>query len=143
LFDTTGDEVNINPQPSSFHSDPAVDKDVLIVDDEENLLLLLDRVLRKEGYKVVTAQDSRAALDLQKEDNFKLAIIDIKMYPLDGVTLLSEIKKQAPSTEVIMITAYPTPSSRDECFARGASGYLTKPLDLQELKTVVRELSGT
>ena len=136
-----GDVVN-NSQTSSFRSDPAMEKDILVVDDEENLLLLLDRVLSREGYEVATAQDSGAALALQKQDSFKLAILDIKMFPPDGISLLSEIKKRTPSIQVIMITAYPTASTRDECFARGASGYLTKPLDLQELKDVVRELSG-
>ena len=50
---------------------------------------------------------------------FQLAILDIKMFPLDGVFLLSEIKSRSPSTEVIMITAYPTIDTRNECMKKG------------------------
>lgn len=115
---------------------------ILIVDDEDNLLVLLDRVLSKDGYRVSVAHGSRQALDLIKEENFCAAILDIRMFPLDGVALLSEIKRQAPSTHVIMITAYPTAETRDECFRKGATAYLTKPLDIQKLKGVMRELTN-
>ncbi len=111
---------------------------VLVVDDEENLLLLLDRILSKEGYKVNTAFNSYQALDLIEKCGFRLAILDIKMFPLDGVALLQEIKNRSPSTQVIMITAYPTVDTRNECFRRGATSYLTKPLDIQQFKSVVR-----
>jgi DNA-binding NtrC family response regulator len=113
---------------------------ILIVDDEENLLLLLERILSKQGYQVVTAQNSHDALALTKKRVFRLAILDIKMFPLDGVGLLHEIKSRCPSTEVIMITAYPTADSRTECLNMGASTYLTKPVDLQELTSAVKSL---
>lgn len=112
-------------------------KTILIVDDEENLLLLLERILTRQGYQVVTAQSSYDACDLLKTRTFQLAILDIKMFPLDGVFLLSEIKGRSPSTKVIMVTAYPTVNTRAECIKKGASTYLTKPLDIQELKTTV------
>jgi DNA-binding NtrC family response regulator len=115
-----------------------MDQSVLIVDDEENLLLLLDRILSKDGYEVQTAPNSYRALDLLQNGRFQLAILDIKMFPIDGVALLSEIKNRSPSTQVIMITAYPTVDTRKECFRRGATSYLTKPLDIQQLKGVIR-----
>ncbi len=114
---------------------------VLVVDDEENLLILLDRVLSKEGFQVATAHNSEAALDLFKQGDFRLAILDIKMFPLDGVALLAELKKHSPAIKVIMITAYPTADSRDECFRRGAAMYLTKPLDIRELKDTLHSLA--
>jgi ATP-dependent Lon protease len=119
-------------------SKSATERSVLVVDDEENLLVLLDRILSKEGYKVNTAFNSYQALDLIEKCGFRLAILDIKMFPLDGVALLSEIKNRSPSTQVIMITAYPTVDTRNECLQLGATSYLTKPLDIQQLKSVVR-----
>jgi DNA-binding NtrC family response regulator len=113
---------------------------ILIVDDEENLLLLLERILSKQGYQVITAQNSYDALALAEKRAFQLAILDIKMFPLDGLGLLNEIKSRCPSTAVIMITAYPTVDTRTECLKRGASTYLTKPVDLQELKSTVESL---
>ena len=115
---------------------------ILIVDDEENLLVLLDRILTKEGYAVSIAHSSHQALDLIRKNNFCAAIVDIKMFPMDGVALLAEIKDQTPSTQVVMITAYPTADTRDECFRKGAKAYLTKPLDIQRLKGVMRELAA-
>jgi DNA-binding NtrC family response regulator len=119
-------------------SKSATERSVLVVDDEENLLVLLDRILSKEGYKVNTAFNSYQALDLIEKCGFRLAILDIKMFPLDGVALLSEIKNRSPSTQVIMITAYPTVDTRNECLRMGATSYLTKPLDIQQFKSVVR-----
>ena len=115
----------------------ASQKNILIVDDEENLLLLLQRILTRQGYHVVTAQNSYEACTQLETRVFQLAILDIKMFPLDGVSLLGEIKSRSPSTEVIMITAYPTVDTRNECMKKGASTYLTKPVDIQELKTTV------
>ena len=113
------------------------EKNILIVDDEENLLLLLERILSKKGYQVMTAKNSYDALALLETRVFQLAILDIKMFPIDGVVLLGEIKSRRPAIEVIMITAYPTVDTRNECMQKGASTYLTKPVDIQELKTTV------
>ena len=115
-------------------------KSILIVDDEENLLLLLERILTRQGYQVATAQNGYDARTLLDSRRFQLAILDIKMFPLDGVLLLGEIKRRSPSTEVIMITAYPTADTRNACMKKGASTYLTKPVDIQELKTTVNGL---
>jgi DNA-binding NtrC family response regulator len=113
---------------------------ILIVDDEENLLLLLEKILSKQGYQVVTAQNSHDALALAEKRPFQLAILDIKMFPMDGMGLLDEIKSRCPSTPVIMVTAYPTVDTRNECLKKGASTYLTKPVDIQELKSTVASL---
>jgi DNA-binding NtrC family response regulator len=119
-----------------------MERSVLVVDDEENLLVLLERILSKEGFTVRTASNAYQALDLLDKYSFDLAILDIKMFPVDGVALLSEIKKRSPSVHVVMITAYPTIDTRNECLKIGASTYLTKPLDIQELKSVVQDLAG-
>jgi len=119
---------------------PFLEKNILIVDDEENLLLLLERILSKQGYQVATARNSYDALALLETRVFQLAILDIKMFPIDGVVLLGEIKSRRPSIDVIMITAYPTVDTRDQCMKQGASTYLTKPVDIQELKSTVNNL---
>ena len=113
---------------------------ILIVDDEENLLLLLERILSKQGYRVVTARNAYEAIALAEKRAFQLAILDVKMFPLDGVSLLSEIKNRCPSTPVIMVTAYPTIDTRTECLKKGASTYLSKPVDIQELNSTVTSL---
>jgi DNA-binding NtrC family response regulator len=117
-------------------------KSVLIVDDETNLLVLLDSLLSKEGFHVRTANNALDALEFFDNGRFNIAILDIKMFPVGGVALLAEIKKKSPSTEVVMITAYPTVDTRNECLRIGAADYLTKPLDIQAFMTVVRNLAA-
>jgi len=58
---------------------------VLVVDDEENLLVLLDRVLSKEGYQVKTAIDGYEALEFLDENDISVALIDIRMHPIGGI----------------------------------------------------------
>jgi DNA-binding response OmpR family regulator len=113
---------------------------LLFVDDEPNFLVLVDRILTNDGYRVTTALDSRQALVYVDCVDFSLAVLDIKMAPIDGVEVLARIKKRSPSTRVIMITGYPTEESRAECIRLGADAYLTKPINFSELKTLLRDL---
>ena len=117
-----------------------MDSSVLVVDDEENLLVLLDEILSKEGYQVKTANSAYKALDFVDQSDFRVAILDIKMYPIDGVALLAEIKRRSPSTQVIMMTSFLTTETKNACMKYGATDYFTKPLDIQKLKSVLRGL---
>ena len=100
----------------------------------------MDRILTNDGYRVTTALDSRQALSYVDCVDFSLAVLDIKMAPIDGVEVLARIKKRSPSTRVIMITGYPTAESRAESIRLGADAYLTKPINFSELKTLLRDL---
>ena len=113
---------------------------LLFVDDEPSFLVLVDRVLSKEGYRITTALDSRQALAYVDCVDFPLAVLDIKMAPIDGVEVLGRIKKRSPSTRVIMVTGYPTEENRAECIKLGADSYMTKPINLPELITLLRDL---
>jgi len=113
---------------------------VLVVDEEENLLVLLDRVLSKEGYQVKTTTDADEALEFLDENDISVALLDLRMYPIDGIALLAEIKKRSPSTRVLMMTSRPTAETQTSCFQNGAIDYFTKPLDIQKLKIALRGL---
>jgi DNA-binding NtrC family response regulator len=120
-----------------------MDRSILVVDDEENFLLLLDRVLGKQGFTICSATNAYRALNFLDQQEFSFAIVDVKMFPVDGLSLLSEIKKRSPSTRVIMITAHPTADGRDKCLQIGASNYLTKPLDIGSLQTLLENLAAS
>jgi DNA-binding NtrC family response regulator len=119
-----------------------MDSTVLVVDDEENLLVLLDRILSKEGYRVITANNAYKALDSVDKGDIRAAIVDIQMYPINGVLLLAEIRRRSPSTQVIMMTAFPTTDRRNDCLKYGATKFLTKPLEISKLKTVLGGVLG-
>ncbi len=113
---------------------------VLIVDDEENLLVLLERLFEKKGFQVKTTNNGDQALKLIDQDVFDLAVLDLKMFPVDGVMLLRELRKRSPSTSVIMIAAYPTSDARTECMKNGAAAFLAKPFDLNYLQDLAQRL---
>jgi two-component system NtrC family response regulator len=114
---------------------------ILAVDDEQNLLELLITVLGKRGFKVKTASNGLDALKLVDQESFELAILDVKMGPVNGVQLLKEIKDRQPVTKVIMMTAYPTNETRAQASVNGASAYLTKPVDIHKLVDTINSLA--
>jgi DNA-binding NtrC family response regulator len=114
---------------------------ILAVDDEQNLLELLITALGKRGFNVRTASSGAEALKLVERESFQLALLDIKMGPLNGVQLLKEIKGRSPVIKVIMMTAYPTLETRLDASENGASAYLTKPVDLQKLVETINSLA--
>jgi DNA-binding NtrC family response regulator len=114
---------------------------ILAVDDEQNLLELLITALGKRGFKVRTASSGTEALKLVENESFQLALLDIKMGPVNGVQLLKEIKDRRPVIKVIMMTAYPTLETRLDASENGASAYLTKPVDLQKLVETINSLA--
>lgn len=111
---------------------------ILIVDDEPNMLTLLDRVLSAEGYRVKTATNPFEALYFLDHEQFHAAVLDVNIYPMDGVGVLTEIKKRMPSLPVVMITGHHSADLSSECMKRGAAHYLPKPLEMRELKRVLK-----
>ena len=113
---------------------------ILVVDDEQNFLELLIRILGKRGFEVKTALNGTEALRLLEQGAFALALVDIRMGPMNGLQLLEEIKGRNPRIKAIMMTAYPTIETRMQAFEKGASAYLTKPVDLKELVETMNSL---
>lgn len=118
-------------------------KSVLVVDDEQNFVNLLDWFLSKRGYEVRTALNGDEALKLVEEASPDLALLDIRMGPVSGLSLLGEMKQRWPDITVIMMTAYPTSDSRSQAFGKGAVAYFTKPMDLEELLKTIHGLSDS
>lgn len=110
-----------------------VGKKILIAEDEEIMQITLKDALEKEGYQVIIASDGREGLEEFRKSNFDLVIADLKMPKLDGIQLLSEIKKLSRDTVVMMITAYGTIETAVEAMKLGASDYITKPFLIDEL----------
>lgn len=118
-------------------------KRILVVDDEDNYRALLQKVLTKEGYEVETAQNGKAALLAVHGERFDLAILDLRMFPIDGLEVLENIQRESPATKTMVLTAYPSPENKTRAYEKGAHDYLMKPVDLQDLKLrVARVLAG-
>ena len=110
---------------------------VMIVDDEEDIVQLMSETLNLWGYNPVTAYDGEEALIKFNNNPIDLVITDLKLPKMDGVKLLDKIKTLDNTTEVIMFTGYPEVGSAIDAMKNGAFDYLTKPVDLAELKLKV------
>jgi DNA-binding NtrC family response regulator len=112
---------------------------ILTVDDEKNILRVVSTTLKSERYDVVTAQSAEEAIEKFGQNGFDLVITDLKLPGQGGLDLLSYVKAQEPDMPVIMITAFGTIENAVEAMKKGAFNYLTKPVNPDELLTVVRE----
>lgn len=113
---------------------------VLLVDDEEQFVVNLARLLKTRGFDVAQALSGHAALDCVKYGGgFDVVVLDVKMPGMDGIATLAEIKKWAPDTEVIMLTGHATLTSGTEAMRKGAYDYLMKPCDIEYLVEKIME----
>jgi NtrC-family two-component system response regulator AlgB len=112
---------------------------VLIADDEVNILKTIRICLEDLGFAAAAFSRPQEALDAVHEQEFDLAFLDVKMAPVDGMQLLREIRRVAPATTVIMITAHGSIDSAIEAVKLGAYHYLQKPFDYDELKLFARK----
>jgi two-component system, NtrC family, response regulator HydG len=106
---------------------------VLVVDDEPSLLRALEALLRKKGYEVIGLDSPIVATQKLAQEDFDVALLDIKMPQLSGLELLNAVKHRRPEVEVIMMTGHATVETALAAVRSGAYDYLTKPFDDVEL----------
>jgi len=112
---------------------------ILIVDDEETQRIVLKKMLTREGYDVKTASNGIDALDRFREATADVIVTDIKMPDMSGLELFKEVKRLNPDTSVILMTAYGSIESAVQAMADGALYYLTKPIDPNQLKLLIKK----
>ena len=110
---------------------------VLVVDDEEMMRSLLAKILEREGYQVVTANDGMEALNVLQNQTINLIISDMKMPRMTGLQLLKKIKSDYPDVGVIIMTAYGDTYTVKDALLLGADEYITKPFKSYEISLVV------
>jgi len=113
---------------------------VLVVDDEEIARTNLEYVLRKEGYDVATAANGKEALEKVRAQEFEIILTDLKMDKMDGIQLLESVKTAAPNIDVVIITGYATVSTAVDALKKGAAHYLSKPIQIEEVRQTVRQI---
>lgn len=110
---------------------------MLIVDDNEEFCQNLADIMEMKGYRVATTQDGFKAIDMVKQANFDLVLMDVKMPVMNGVETFKKIKEIAPLLPVVMVTAYQVEELIREALREGAFGCLNKPLDFQKLFEII------
>jgi DNA-binding response OmpR family regulator len=112
---------------------------VMVVDDEPRVCQFFEKILGEDGYRVITATSGRRALALAAEACPDVILLDIVMPDLDGVATLRELRKAGHRGPVIMLTAQGTLETAREAMVLGAYDYVTKPFNLEFLKSVLRD----
>ena len=115
---------------------------ILVVDDDVDTCRNLSDILTDLGYQVDTAHDGPSALRLARSRPYDLALLDLKMPGMDGLTLYRELRKVRAATVAIIVTAYASKATADEALAAGAWRVLPKPVDFPRLLGLVEEAVG-
>ena len=120
---------------------------ILIVDDEEALRFLLASELEAEAFDVHSAGDGDEAIELirkkiEQSEKYDVLLLDIKMPKVDGFEVLKFVKANVPETKVIMLTAYADVKNAIESLRQGASDFVSKPYDLDDILTSINRALG-
>jgi two-component system OmpR family response regulator len=116
-----------------------VDISLLLVDDEIEFVETLSKRLIKRGFKTTFVTNGKDALEKIRTEQYDVAIVDVRMPDMDGITLLGEIKKIKPLVEVLLLTGYASVQSGIEGMKKGAFDYIMKPADIDELVKKIRD----
>lgn len=106
---------------------------ILIIDDDEELLRLLSRFIKREGFDVLAASCGEDGLAVLEKSKVDVVVSDIKMQGLGGIDVLETVKRMYQDIEVIMVTGFGEQELAVHCLRAGASDYLQKPIHLDEL----------
>ncbi|MEO0240118.1 MAG: sigma-54 dependent transcriptional regulator [candidate division WOR-3 bacterium] len=112
---------------------------ILIVDDEKNQRLLLRKLLEREGYSVIEAENGEEAIRKTREEEPEIILLDQKLPDIQGIEILTNIKEINPLIPVIIITAYGEIKDAVEAMRKGAFYYLTKPVNPDELILLIKK----
>lgn len=114
---------------------------ILVVDDEEVMRESMAAWLREDGYRVDTASNGQAAVDLAKSTDYAISFIDLKMPGgMDGIETMMEIRRVRPEASIIIITAYATVDTAIQAMKEGAQEYIVKPCHPQEISMLVSRI---
>jgi len=106
---------------------------ILVADDEEEIRNSLSIVLREEGFRCMAVADGEEAIKALKEHSFDILVTDLKMPKADGIEVLEQVMQRSAETLTIIITAHATVETAIQALRKGASDYILKPLDFDEV----------
>lgn len=115
---------------------------LLLVDDDETLRDVLARALTKRGFAVQTAQDVASAMQVAQHEAPEYAVVDLNMPGPSGLVLVEQLKQLDPHTRIVVLTGYASIATAVEAIKLGATHYLTKPADADEIVEALHRDNG-
>jgi DNA-binding response OmpR family regulator len=113
---------------------------ILFVDDERGFVDVISKRMSKRNINVTKAYSGKEALQALRKTDFDAAVLDLKMEDMDGIELLKIFKKIVPDLPVIMLTGHGSEEAVRDGIGYGASDYLTKPCDFDELIVKIKDV---
>lgn len=110
---------------------------ILLIDDDAEIRYSLDRVLTQEGYSIITSDSGEQGIETAREKQPNLIFLDNRMEGISGIETLQHLRTAAPTSMVILMTAFGTSQTAIEAMKHGAFDYVLKPFDLKKLKELV------
>ncbi|MBI2924050.1 MAG: sigma-54-dependent Fis family transcriptional regulator [Planctomycetes bacterium] len=130
-------------QPVSSRKDDAsanADVMILVVDDEAEHAETISESLRRTGYRTLVASSGKAAIDMLENEHVDIVLTDLVMKDVDGMEVLGSARRLHPDVEVVVMTGFASVEGAVEAMKKGASTYLKKPLNIQELRAVIEKV---
>jgi len=115
---------------------------ILVADDDENIRLLLETELTLQGYRVISASTGLETLEKIRDKTPDLLVLDMKMPDMHGLEVLEALRKENRKLPTIICTAYEKMLDDYTVWASRVAGYVTKPIDLNKLRTLVKKSLG-
>lgn len=113
---------------------------ILVVDDDSGHRAMLNTLIGGWGYEVVESDDGSTAVQMVKQKNYDVVLMDLKMINMSGMEALSKIQTLNPTVPVVIMTAFSSVDTAVEALKKGAYDYLTKPLDFEKLKRTIERI---
>ncbi|MEW5733934.1 MAG: response regulator [Thermodesulfobacteriota bacterium] len=114
---------------------------VAVLDDEPIVCERLREALEKIGYEVETFSESQAAVDRLAVERFDVLVTDLKMRKPDGLEVLNFVKRNSPSTKVVIITGFATVNTATEAMKSGAVDFIAKPFKISQLRDLIVKIT--
>lgn len=115
---------------------------VLIIDDEPAFLTAVSILLERKGHRVVASVSATEAIRRFREDQIKVAIVDMHLHDAAGTDVVQELKSDDAAPPIIMISSDDRPETVERCFAAGADRFMSKPVAPKKLLEAVAEVAG-
>ncbi|RKY06195.1 MAG: hypothetical protein DRP66_09295, partial [Planctomycetota bacterium] len=112
---------------------------VLLTEDSEGCQALAKRILKRYGLEVVIVDNGKEAIEKARLEQFDLILMDIQMPGLNGIEATKKLREEGITTPIVALTAYAMPKDRANCMAAGCDDYISKPIDLEELRRVLKK----
>jgi DNA-binding NtrC family response regulator len=118
------------------------DRYILVIEDEENLRQIIQRILESSSYKVILAETAREGLDLYKVDKqlIELVILDFNLPDADGLSVLADLQKLDPNVKVLLTSGFDVDEAIREALQNGALDFIRKPFNRQQILDEVKKV---